>query len=91
MNQVVDRYNRLFLALTDRSRDELGTLASTDAFAPRPSQALVDDLSKVLAGHTQVGRWVPLSEIVVGQPERDASGARISDPLLDRVRENPRN
>lgn len=81
-------YHRLILAVTDYSRGELHALAHQDGDGYAPSEALVEDLRQTLAGHTQVGRSVPLTDIVLGPIPRD-SATRIADPLLEWIRENP--
>jgi len=81
-------YRHLILAVTDFSRGELHALAWEDGDRA-PSEALVDDLRRTLAGHTQIGRSVPLAHVVSGPIPRDVETTRIADPLLSWIRANP--
>jgi len=82
-------YRHLILAVTDFSRGELHALASQLGDEHAPSDALVDDLRRTLAGHTQVGRSIPLSSIVLDAIPRDPDTTRIAQPLLTWIRQNP--
>jgi hypothetical protein len=86
MTRIEGAYNHLILAVTDFSRGELRSLATQPVDARVPSEALIDDLSRTLAGHTQIGRTIPLSEVVTGPIPRDATTTRICDPLLTWIR-----
>lgn len=79
-------YRHLILAVTDFSRCELHALASQHRDDHAPSEALVDDLRRTLAGHTQVGRSIPLPTIVLGAIPRDPETTRIAQPLLTWIR-----
>jgi len=89
MTQTDVHYRHLILAVTEFSRGELHALASQSGANPAPSEALVEDLRRTLAGHTQIGRSVALESVVVGPVPRDRETTRIAQPLLAWIRDNP--
>ena len=88
MRQMDGTYRHLILAVTDYSRGELQELAVEAEPRPAPSDALVDDLCRTLAGHTQIGRLLPLTGVVLGPIPRDPDATRIDDTLLSWIRTN---
>jgi len=82
-------YRHLILAVTDFSRGELHALASEEETHRAPSEALIDDLRRTLAGHTQIGRSLPLASVVHGPIPCDPGTTRIADSLLEWIRSNP--
>ena len=88
MTHTDGAYRHLIFAVTDFSRCELHALASKHADDQAPSEALVDDLRRTLSGHTQVGRSIPLSTIVLGAIPRDPDTTRIAEPLLTWIRQH---
>ena len=89
MTHTDGAYRHLIFAVTDFSRCELHALASKHADGRAPSEALVDDLRRTLSGHTQVGRSIPLSTVVLGAVPHDPETTRIAAPLLRWIRQNP--
>jgi hypothetical protein len=87
MTTQVRDYDPLILAIAEGCRTDLVSLASDPDEPGAPSEALVDELTRLLAGHTRVGRLFPLHTIVLGPIPRDPARTRIAAPLLDRVRE----
>jgi len=88
MLQMDGAYRHLVLAVTDFSRGELHALAGASQPRPAPSEALVDDLCRTLAGHTQIGRSLPLASVVLGPIPQDPDATRIDDTLLTWIRSN---
>jgi hypothetical protein len=89
MTRTDHAYRHLMLAVTDESRDELHALALADEDDRVPSAELVDDLRQTLAGHTEVGRSLRLTSIVLGPIPRDPAGTTIAAPLMSWLRDNP--
>jgi hypothetical protein len=89
MTHTDGAYRHLILAVTDFSRGELRALASQHGDDHPPSEALVDDLRRTLAGHTQIGRSIPLTTVLLGAIPRDPETTRIARPLLTWMRQNP--
>jgi hypothetical protein len=69
MTDVDDGYALLWPALTPESRQELRTMAFEDEAVPFASDLLTDDLRRVTADHTTVGRRVPVAAVLVGWTE----------------------
>jgi hypothetical protein len=88
MLQMDGAYRHLILAVTDFSREELHSLAGAPGPRPAPSEALIDDLCRTLAGHTQIGRSLRLTSVVRGPIPLDPDATRIDDTLLSWIRYN---
>jgi hypothetical protein len=88
MTQTEQVSHHLVHAVTAHSRRELVVLAHDDALAGLPSDALVDDLSRTLAGHTQIGRCLPLRHVVHGPLPRDPAGTTTSHELPSWIRDH---
>jgi hypothetical protein len=89
MTTLEGSYRHLVLAVTDFSRGELRALAAHSEADTPPSDALVEDLCRTLAGHTQIGRTIRLTAVVLGPIPRDGGSTRIAESLLRWIRENP--
>lgn len=77
MSDVDDGYALLWPALSESSREELSAMAFEDEAVPYASELLVDDLRRVAADHTSVGRRVPVASVLVGWTESSTA------PLVD--------